>query len=70
VLASALSERGFEARGEGSVVHVGLDGTEPYDAIRDCIVELDLGLVRLEQRRQSLEDIFRPPELEEVAGDV
>ena len=69
-LAEALAARGFEARGEGFVAHVGLDGAEPYDAIRDCVVELGMGLVRLEQRRQSLEDIFRPDAEEAVAGRV
>ncbi len=59
-LADALTERGFEARGEGFIAHVALNGVDPYDAIRDCIVEMEMGLVRLEQRRQSLEDIFRP----------
>ncbi len=69
-LAEALTERGFEARGEGFIAHVALNGVDPYDAIRDCIVEMEMGLVRLEQRRQSLEDIFRPEEPEAVAGRV
>ena len=69
-LAEALTARGFEARGEGSLAHVGLNGADPYDAIRDSIVELNMGLVRLEQRRQSLEDIFRPAEAEAVTERV
>ena len=69
-LAEALTERGFEARGEGFIAHVALNGQDPYDAIRDCIVEMEMGLVRLEQRRQSLEDIFRPEEPEAVAERV
>ena len=69
-LAEALTERGFEARGEGFIAHVALNGVDPYDAIRDCIVEMEMGLVRLEQRRQSLEDIFRPDEPEAVAEGV
>ncbi|MCY4392064.1 MAG: ABC transporter ATP-binding protein [Chloroflexi bacterium] len=69
-LADALTERGFEARGEGFIAHVALNGVDPYDAIRDCIVEMEMGLVRLEQRRQSLEDIFRPEEPEAVAERV
>ena len=32
------------------------------DAVRDAVVDLDLGLVRLEQRRGSLEDLFRDAE--------
>ncbi len=69
-LANALTERGFEARGEGFIAHVALNGVDPYDAIRDCIVEMEMGLVRLEQRRQSLEDIFRPEEPQAVAERV
>lgn len=69
-LAEALTERGFEARGEGFIAHVALNGVDPYDEIRDCIVEMEMGLVRLEQRRQSLEDIFRPEEPEAVATSV
>ena len=69
-LAEALTARGFVARGEGFLAHVGLNGPDPYDAIRDSIVELNMGLVRLEQRRQSLEDIFRPAEAEAEAEAV
>lgn len=69
-LAEALTKLGFEARGEGFLAHVGLNGDDPYDAIRDCLVELEMGLVRLEQRRQSLEDIFRPEAAEGVTGGV
>ncbi|MXZ89588.1 MAG: hypothetical protein F4Z07_12220 [Dehalococcoidia bacterium] len=69
-LAEALREQGFEARGEGFLAHVGLNGDDPYDAIRDCLVELEMGLVRLEQRRQSLEDIFRPDADERVTERV
>lgn len=59
-LVTALREQGFDARGGGTLAYVGLQEAEPYDAIRDCLVEMEMGLVRLEQRRQSLEDIFRP----------
>ena len=31
----------------------------PYDIVRDAVAELGLPLVRLEQRRGSLEDLFR-----------
>jgi ABC-2 type transport system ATP-binding protein len=61
-LVAALVGRGLRARGEGRHVLVGLDatsGTATYDAVRDTIADLGLPLVRLEQRRHSLEDIFR-----------
>ena len=31
----------------------------PYDLVRDAVADLGLPLVRIEQRRQSLEDLFR-----------
>ncbi|MDI6857068.1 MAG: ABC transporter ATP-binding protein [Dehalococcoidia bacterium] len=63
---STLVER---LRGDGLTLQqkdgrilVGLDSEKTYDLIRDRIAELGLGLVRLEQGRQSLEDLFRTPE--------
>jgi ABC-2 type transport system ATP-binding protein len=32
-----------------------------YDAVRDAIADLGLPLVRLEQRRHHLADMFRDP---------
>ena len=32
--------------------------TEPYDVVRDTVDELGLSLLRLEQRRHRLEDLF------------
>lgn len=43
----------------------GRDPTAVYDAVRDTIVDLGLPLVRMEQRRHSLEDIFR----DDMSGD-
>ena len=60
-LRQRLADRGLAVREEGDVLIVGLEGDRPYDVIRDSVVELGLGLVRLEQRRQSLEEIFRAP---------
>jgi hypothetical protein len=37
-----------------------MDGDAAYDIIRDACDDLGLGLVRIELRRQNLEDIFRP----------
>jgi ABC-2 type transport system ATP-binding protein len=38
---------------------VSFDGVAPLDAIRDAVVEAGLGLIRIEQRRHSLEELFR-----------
>jgi ABC-2 type transport system ATP-binding protein len=66
-LAACLQRHGLNVRDEGRLVLVGLDGHAPYDLIRDSIVDLGLALVRIEQRRQSLEDLFRPAPEEEPA---
>ena len=61
-LAKRLVESGLTVREEGKLVVVGLEDDRPYDIIRDSVMDLGLGLVRLEQRRQSLEEIFESPE--------
>jgi ABC-2 type transport system ATP-binding protein len=40
-------------------VLVALEDERPYDLVRDAVAELGLPLVRLEQRRHRLEDLFR-----------
>jgi ABC-2 type transport system ATP-binding protein len=58
-LATALAARGLEVVSDGRLVLVALEGEATYDQVRDTVAELDLPLVRLEQRRHSLEDLFR-----------
>jgi ABC-2 type transport system ATP-binding protein len=66
-LAEALSARGQEARVDGRTVLIALEDERLYDLVRDAVVDLDLPLVRLERRRQRLEDIFRAREEDDVA---
>ena len=58
-LTAALIARGLHAVADGRTVLVAVEDDRPYDIVRDAIVDLGLPLVRLEQRRQSLEDLFR-----------
>jgi len=58
-LAAALVARGLHALADGRTVLIAIEDERPYDIVRDAIAELGLPLVRLEQRRQSLEDLFR-----------
>ena len=58
-LQAALIGRGLAASLDGRIVLVPLDDERPYDLVRDEIVGLELSLVRLEQRRKGLEDLFR-----------
>jgi len=58
-LTTALIARGLHAVADGRTVLVAIEDDRPYDVVRDAIVDLGLPLVRLVQRRQSLEDLFR-----------
>jgi ABC-2 type transport system ATP-binding protein len=58
-LATRLTDAGLEARVEGRTVLVDCPDERPYDLVRDAIDDLGLALVRLEQRRHRLEDLFR-----------
>jgi sodium transport system ATP-binding protein len=58
-LTAALNARGLQAVADGRTVLIAVEDDRPYDIVRDAVAELGLPLVRLEQRRQSLEDLFR-----------
>jgi ABC-2 type transport system ATP-binding protein len=53
-----LVDHGVTARVDGTSVLVDLPNAEPYDVVRDTVDELGLSLLRLEQRRHRLEDLF------------
>jgi len=58
-LAAALTARDLEVVIDGRLVMVALDGERTYDLVRDAVADLGLPLVRIEQRRHTLEDLFR-----------
>ncbi|MCC6383320.1 MAG: ABC transporter ATP-binding protein [Dehalococcoidia bacterium] len=58
-LASVLAARGLSAIVDGRNVMVALDGDAAYTIVRDTVADLELPLIRLEQARGSLEEIFR-----------
>jgi ABC-2 type transport system ATP-binding protein len=58
-LAAALAGRGFKTRAEETCVLVALEDDAIYDAVRDTVADLGLPLVRIEQERRRLEDLFR-----------
>ncbi|MFB9908574.1 ABC transporter ATP-binding protein [Allokutzneria oryzae] len=60
-LAAALSTAGLDVRQQGAELLVRFDDERTYDVIRDAVVELDLSLHRLEQRRHQVADLFRDP---------
>ncbi len=57
-LADALTARGLQAAVDGHTVVVPIADDGPYDQVRDALADLGLPLVRLEQRRRGLEDLF------------
>ena len=57
-LTAALVARGLQAVADGRTVLVAIEDDRPYDVVRDAVADLGLPLVRLQQRRQRLEDLF------------
>ncbi len=58
-LVARLKARGLDVTEDGQLVLVALDGSPPYDIVRDEVADLGVGLLRMEQRRHTLEDLFR-----------
>jgi len=58
-LTAALVGRGFRARQDEACVLLALEDERLYDAVRDAIADLGLALVRIQQERRRLEEIFR-----------
>ncbi len=58
-LASALVAAGLRAVVDGRTVLVDLVDDRPWDLVRDTVADLGLPLVRIEQRRRGLEELFR-----------
>ncbi|MFH8339605.1 ABC transporter ATP-binding protein [Streptomyces sp. AM6-12] len=61
----ALRERGVEIRHEGAglpgaghILLLTAAGEETYDLVRDVVADLGLGLVRMEQRRHHISEVF------------
>jgi ABC-2 type transport system ATP-binding protein len=61
-LAAALVALGLTPVEDGRQLLVELRDDAPYDLVRDAVADLGLPLVRIEQRRHSLEDLFRDRE--------
>lgn len=58
-VAAVLRRHGLECAVDGRLIAVRTaNGAAPYDLIRDTVVDLEVGLVRMGQRRHTLEDLF------------
>ncbi|MFI1969875.1 ABC transporter [Streptomyces cinnamoneus] len=49
----------YAAAGSGHVLLVDVAGDATYDAVRDAVAGLGLGLVRMEQRRHRIAEVFK-----------
>jgi ABC-2 type transport system ATP-binding protein len=57
-LADRLAATGVPVRRDGRIVEVQLAGEATYDLIRDLTAELGIGLVRMQQGRHRIEEVF------------
>ncbi|WP_086824853.1 ABC transporter ATP-binding protein [Allokutzneria sp. NRRL B-24872] len=60
-LVASLTAAGLDVRVQGRELLVRFDDDRTYDVIRDAVVDLDVSLHRLEQRRHQVADLFRDP---------
>ncbi|WP_037601717.1 ABC transporter ATP-binding protein [Streptacidiphilus rugosus] len=70
-LLAKLDDAGLKATLDGGhVILVQLTGEDVYDVIRDAVAELGVGLVRLEQRRHHISEVFTDAATAEEAVHV
>jgi ABC-2 type transport system ATP-binding protein len=72
VLGRHLHDQGVSVRPEGRFLIVDIAGEATYDLIRDGVADLGLRLIRMEQRRHHIEEVFQagPPAPPAPAGAV
>ena len=58
-LAEALGRAGLVVHPAGRQLEVELAGDTTYDIVRDRVVDLGIGLLRMERRRHRMAEIFR-----------
>jgi ABC-2 type transport system ATP-binding protein len=58
VLIARLGERGVGVQLRGGLLLVDVDDVTAYDAVRDTVAELGLGLVRMERQRHRMTELF------------
>jgi ABC-2 type transport system ATP-binding protein len=69
LLAARLEGHGIGTVVDGREVLVTVEGDPPFDLIRDSIADLGLGLVRMQNRRRTLDDLFVIEAIAPVAGE-
>ncbi|NGN67169.1 ABC transporter ATP-binding protein [Streptomyces sp. A7024] len=72
-LRKALSEAGLSLQADGHVLYVeaaGDQADDTYDTVRDAVAELGLGLVRMEQRRHRIAEVFSDHDQQQGGSDA
>src|SRR3954454_2983831 len=68
-LATALGSAGLVVHASGRQLEVELVDERTYDVVRDSVVQLGVGLMRMERRRHRMSEIFRAdPSLDPAFG--
>jgi ABC-2 type transport system ATP-binding protein len=57
-LVSLLAARGLDASAKDGVIVLGVADEAGYDAVRDAVADLGVGLRRLAPRGRTLEDVY------------
>jgi ABC-2 type transport system ATP-binding protein len=63
-LGAALASAGLTVWPEGQVLQVNIVDEDTFDVVRDTTADLGLGLVRMQQRRHRMDEVFRDEEEE------
>ncbi|MEQ7125105.1 ABC transporter ATP-binding protein [Actinopolymorpha sp. B11F2] len=63
-LGQALAARGHSVSPDGRMLVIDATDERIYDVVRDTAAELHLGLVRMQQRRHRIEEVFRANEVQ------
>jgi ABC-2 type transport system ATP-binding protein len=58
-LGHALAAAGARVRPVGHLLELQIDGEQSFDLVRDLAADLGLGLVRMQQQRHHIEEVFR-----------
>ncbi|TDC53729.1 ABC transporter ATP-binding protein [Jiangella ureilytica] len=57
-VADALTAAGLTVKRDGHLLELSLDDDETYDVVRDTVAAQGVGLIRLEQRRHHISEVF------------
>ncbi len=66
-LGQRLAASGAQVRPAGRMLQLQITGEETFDLVRDAAAELGLGLVRVQQQRHHIDEVFRDERSEHVA---